>query len=219
LKYYPKELNCHPPCVNVLLRSKGNASKNSCPTNFESGPSNIPPPSAFAHLSIAHLITGVAGVADVARYAQKPQELRQLRPLRHENDNDGKMPDAGVAADVVSPVAPDLGAIEERASLATEERAAQALKADVAPPADVLDSSTRQSLASLRFFASTATAGRARTGGPPSTSGRASQIARLVAAPAMGSDDFHSWNLGGKGLEELIARYLARDAGRAGTKR
>ena len=43
------------------------------------------------------------------------------------------------------------------------------------------------------------------------------QIARVVAAPAMGSDDFHSWNLGGKGLEELIARYLARDARRART--
>jgi hypothetical protein len=62
------------------------------------------------------------------------------------------MPDAGVAADVVSPVAPDLGAIEERASLATEERAAQALKADVAPPADVLDSSTRQKLGVLTLL-------------------------------------------------------------------
>jgi hypothetical protein len=69
-------------------------------------------------------VTGVAGVADVTRYAQKPQELRQLRPLRHENDNAGKIPDEGVAADVASPIAPDPGAIEQRAALATDERAA-----------------------------------------------------------------------------------------------
>jgi hypothetical protein len=53
-------------------------------------------------------VTGVAGVAEVTRYAQKPPELRQLRPLRHENDNAGKMPDAGVAAHVAAPVAADL---------------------------------------------------------------------------------------------------------------
>lgn len=78
-------------------------------------------------------VTGVTNVADVTRYAQKPQELRQLRLLRHENGNAGKMADEGVAAEVAAAVAPDLGAIEERAALATEERAAvsaaQAMKA------------------------------------------------------------------------------------------
>jgi hypothetical protein len=52
-------------------------------------------------------VTGVAGVADVTRYAKKHPELRQLRPLRRESDNAGKTPDAGVAADVAAPVAPE----------------------------------------------------------------------------------------------------------------
>ena len=69
-------------------------------------------------------VTGVAGVADVSRYAQNPLELRQLRPLRHENDNAVKTPDVDVAAYVAAPVAPDLGAIEELAAMATDERAA-----------------------------------------------------------------------------------------------
>jgi hypothetical protein len=42
------------------------------------------------------------------------------------------------------------------------------------------------------------------------------QIACLFVASATGCDDFHRWNLGGKGRELPIARYLARNAGWAG---
>jgi hypothetical protein len=65
-------------------------------------------------------VAGVAGVVEEVHYARKPQEIRPLRPLRLENDDLEKMTSQCVAADVASPSAPDLDAIEERAALAAD---------------------------------------------------------------------------------------------------
>jgi hypothetical protein len=41
------------------------------------------------------------------------------------------------------------------------------------------------------------------------------EVARFFVVPAMGRDDFHCRNLGGKGFDQSIARHLSCDAAKA----
>jgi hypothetical protein len=65
-------------------------------------------------------VTVVAGVAGVSRDVRQPERLRQLRPQRLECDDGEKPSGEGVAADVTSPVAANVDAIEERTAFAAD---------------------------------------------------------------------------------------------------